>query len=701
VRDDWRTMMRRFDSETFARLSVYWLGRGGWRRSAAPSAHNTMSHEMLTPDSRPRDERLARERAPAAYPGMPRSPDFQEDFRELVAPVEEYAVFILNTRGEVQSWNAGGERIKGYKAEEIVGRHFSVFYPPEAIATGWPEHALRVAEAAGAFSEENWRMRKDGTRFWASVVITALRNHDGSPRGFLKITRDLTERRRAEEVLRQSEERFRLLIEGVQDYAIFMLDPQGQVASWNVGAERINGYKAEEIIGRHFSTFYPPDAVAEGRPDWALRTALQDGRVEDEGWRLCKDGTRFWANAIITALHDKDGTLRGFAKVVRDMTDRRKIEALQRADRQKNEFLALLAHELRNPLAPIRNALYIMGQSEASAANTTRAREIAERQVQHMSRLLDDLIDVARVSRGGMELRKELVDIDIAVAAAVEAVHPLVQEARHQLTVAVPPRTLWVEADPARLEQVLINLLTNAVKYTDPGGHIWITAEAAGGEVLLRVRDSGIGIDPVVLPRIFELFVQAERRMDRAAGGVGIGLSLVKKLVELHGGSVQAFSAGLGRGTELVVRLPAAKVPLGNERPEAEGRPIDLFGLRVLVVDDNINAADSLATLLELAGHEVRVAYEGEAALLVAEAFKPQVVLLDIGMPGMDGYEVGRMLRQKPQTRSALLVAITGWGAPEDLRRSREAGFDHHLVKPVEPAALQRLLARRNAARAR
>jgi len=558
-------------------------------------------------------------------------------------------------------------------------------------------HELRVAEAAGRFNDEGWRLRKDGARFWASVTITALRHSDGALRGFLKITRDLTERKRAEEGLRQSEERFRLLIEGVQDYAIYMLDPNGNVASWNVGAERIEGYRAEEIIGRHFSVFYPPDAVAQGRPDWQLRTALEQGRAEDEGWRARKDGTKYWANAVITALKDKDGTLRGFAKIVRDMTERRKIEALQRADRQKNEFLALLAHELRNPLAPIRNALYIMGQPEASAANATRAREIAERQVQHMSRLLDDLIDVARVSRGSMELRKELLDVDLAVASAVEAVRPLIQDQRHQLTVAVPPRTLWVDADPARLEQVLINLLTNAVKYTDPGGHIWITAEAEGAEVVLRVRDSGIGIDPLMLPRIFELFVQAERRMDRSVGGVGIGLSLVKKLVELHGGTVQAFSAGLGKGTELVVRLPAAKTPVDEGvRAGTEGRPADMFGLRILVVDDNINAADSLATLLELGGHEVRVAYEGEAALLVAEAFRPQVVLLDIGMPGMDGYEVGRALREKPQTRSALLVAITGWGAPDDLRRAKEAGFDHHLVKPVEPAALQRLLARRS-----
>ncbi|HZR70178.1 MAG TPA: PAS domain S-box protein [Burkholderiales bacterium] len=651
---------------------------------------------MLTPESAPRadDERLARER-PAAYGP---APELQEQFRELVGAVEEYAIFLLNAKGEIQSWNAGAERIKGYKAQEIVGHHFSVFYPPESVAAGWPDHELRVAEAAGRFNDEGWRLRKDGNRFWASVTITALRHRDGALRGFLKITRDLTERKRAEEGLRQSEERFRLLIEGVQDYAIYMLDPNGNVASWNVGAERIEGYRAEEIIGRHFSVFYPPDAVAQGRPDWQLRTALEQGRAEDEGWRARNDGTKYWANAVITALKDKDGTLRGFATIVRDMTERRKIEALQRADRQKNEFLALLAHELRNPLAPIRNALYIMGQPEASAANATRAREIAERQVQHMSRLLDDLIDVARVSRGSMELRKELLDLDVAVASAVEAVRPLVQDSRHQLTVAVPPRTLWVDADPARLEQVLINLLTNAIKYTDPGGHIWITAETQGEEVVLRVRDSGIGIDPVMLPRIFELFVQAERRMDRAVGGVGIGLSLVKKLIELHGGTVQAFSAGLGKGTELVVRLPAAKTPEATgARSRADGAPADLFGLRILVVDDNINAADSLATLLELAGHEVRVAYEGEAALLVAEAFKPQVVLLDIGMPGMDGYEVGRMLRQKPQTRSALLIAITGWGAPDDLRRSKEAGFDHHLVKPVEPAALQRLLARKSA----
>jgi signal transduction histidine kinase/ActR/RegA family two-component response regulator len=367
---------------------------------------------------------------------------------------------------------------------------------------------------------------------------------------------------------------------------------------------------------------------------------------------------------------------------------------LREADRLKDEFLAMLAHELRNPLAPIRNSLYVMKQPGAGRPMLEQAREMAERQVGHMARLLEDLLDVSRISRGRIELRKEAVEVAPLLARTAEALRPQAEERDHELTIAVPAGPLRVEADPARLEQVVTNLLTNACKYTDPGGHIWLSAERDGGEAVLRVRDTGIGIAPEMLTRVFDLFVQAERRLDRAQGGVGIGLTLVQRLVEMHGGTVRATSPGLGRGSEFVVRLPALAEPAPDRaaRREENGGPAAAPRRRVLVVDDNVDAADSLVLLLRVSGQEVRVAYDGPTALLIAEAFRPQLVLLDIGMPGMDGYAVAQRLRRQPGLEGVTLVAVTGWGQEEDRQRSHEAGFDHHLVKPADPAALQRLL---------
>ncbi len=507
---------------------------------------------------------------------------------------------------------------------------------------------------------------------------------------------DLSDPKRAENDLRQSEERLRLLIGSVQDYAIFMLDPDGRIVSWNTGAERIKGYRAEEIIGRHFSCFYPPEVVAQGKPEWELRTAVEQGSVEDEGWRVRKDGGRFWASIVITALFDKEGRLRGFGKVTRDLTERRKIEELLEADRQKDRFLAVLAHELRNPLAPIWNALHLMKQPAASAQDLARAREIAERQMRRLTRLLDDLLDVARLRQGRVELRREVLDIAAVIRASLDTVQPLLLERRHRLTSAIAGESLPVNGDPMRLEQVLTNLLVNAAKYTDPGGEIFVTAQREVSDVVIRVRDTGIGIDSILLPRIFDLFVQAHRRLDRSTGGVGVGLALVKSLVEFHGGSVSVFSAGPGKGSEFIVRLPAvekASRNVGTAQDDSGPKPAGRPALRVLIADDNVDQADGLALLLQMEGDDVRISYDGPGVLEAARSFRPQVVLLDIGMPGLDGYEVARRLRKSPEARRALLVAMTGWGQEEDLRRSREAGFDHHLTKPFEPALIEKLLA--------
>jgi PAS domain S-box-containing protein len=506
--------------------------------------------------------------------------------------------------------------------------------------------------------------------------------------------RGATEGRRDEEHVRQNEETFRLLVESVRDYAIFMLTPEGYIASWNAGAERMKGYASSEIIGQHFSVFYPPDVAAQGKPEWELRAAIEHGRVEDEGWRVRKDGSHFWANVVITALRGKDGGLVGFAKVTRDMTERRKVEELEEANRQKDQFVAVLAHELRNPLAPIRSALHVLEQPQAPADASARALEIAARQVKHMARLLDDLLDVARLSQGKMDLRRDRIDVASVARAAVESVQPLLRDREHEVLVDTPSEPVWIYADPARIEQVLTNLLTNAAKYTDPGGCIRVVVRREGSTAVIRVLDTGIGIDPVMLPRIFDLFVQAERRLDRAAGGVGIGLTLVKKVVDLHGGTVDAFSAGHGMGSEFVVRLPALDVPAPRPEPRSESVsvPVEKRVLRILVVDDNSDAADGLAMIFEMGGDNVRVAYDGQTALEVAAEFRPEVVLLDIGMPGLDGYDVASRLRGAPETRDAVLIAMTGWGQPQDKRRSARAGFHRHFVKPIEPDDLEKYL---------
>jgi PAS domain S-box-containing protein len=618
----------------------------------------------------------------------------EELFRQLVSGVEDYAIVLLGSSGVVTTWNAGAEQIHGYSAAEIVGRNSSVFYTPEAIERDSPRFELSYARENGRFTDEGWRVRKNGSRYWASVVLTAIPGSDESPGGFIQITRDLTESRNHDAALRESEERFRLLVEGVQEYAIFMLDPDGHVASWNRGAEMIKGYSASEIVGSHFSRFYPPEAILQGKPRWELEMATRYGSVEEEGWRVRKDGSRFWANVIITALRDRSGNLRGFAKVTRDMTERRRVEELEKADRQKDEFLAFLAHELRNPLAPIRTALEVLRRRDVPATAFGQAGQIAERQLRHMARLLDDLLDVSRIREGTIELQKEILDMSALLRSAAEAARPWMEERRHDFVVDDPGKDVWVEGDQIRLEQVLGNLLNNAAKYTDAGGEIRLSAQKAGGDVVIRVQDTGIGIEPMMVSRVFDLFVQATRRTDLSAGGVGIGLSLVKKLVELHGGCVEVFSAGVGRGSEFIVRLPAAAPPTAADRKPAAAPAIQAPGrtLRVLLVDDNADSADGLGMLLELQGHEIRVAYDGLTALETARTFQPHVAILDIGMPLMDGYELARRLRATPETKDTLLVAMTGWGQEEDQRKSREAGFAYHLVKPFEPAALEKLL---------
>jgi PAS domain S-box-containing protein len=608
----------------------------------------------------------------------------------LIEAVTDYGIFMLDPQGNIASWNSGAQKLKGWRRDEVIGHHFSIFYPPDAIASGWPQEELRRARELGRFEDEGWRIRKDGSRFWANVVITALFDNQGELTGFAKITRDLTDRRQHEEDLRISEERFRLLVDSVRDYAIFMLSPEGIVQSWNAGAQAINGYQAGEIIGRHFSCFYTPEDQLAGKADRELRTAREQGRYEEEGWRVRKDGTLFWANVVVTAVHAPSGELRGFAKVTRDMSERRRLEELESSSRRMNEFLAMLAHELRNPLAPIRNAVTIMQLETLPSPVLRNCRDVIDRQVSHITRLVDDLLDVGRLTTGKIKLRKELLRLSDVVARSVETARPLITARGHVLDVEQPATPLHVHGDATRLSQVLQNLLVNAAKFTPEGGRIVLRVQPLDSFVNISVTDTGRGIAADHVQQIFQLFMQTDSGTNAGAdSGLGIGLTLARSLTEMHGGSLEAASPGLGQGSTFTVRLPLASAAAPAEpRPEqAEATS----ALRVLVIDDNRDSADSATDVLRLLGHVVECAYDGASGLAAARRLQPHMIFLDLAMPGLDGYEARKLLEQAGMV-DTYYVAMTGFGNADDRLRTRAAGFDAHLTKPVELDALVGLL---------
>ena len=473
--------------------------------------------------------------------------------------------------------------------------------------------------------------------------------------------------------LQASEARFRNIIERNAD-GVVVVSRDGTIRFLNAAAERLFGCRAQDWIGRSFGVPIVPqertevDLPRDDRPD-----AVAEMHVTETEWE--------GEPAYLASL--------------RDVTERKRTEeALKEAGRRKDEFLAMLAHELRNPLAPIRNALHVMRLQRTESPDAAAAREIAERQVAHLTRLIDDLLDVSRVTKGRIVLHKQPLELSAVVALAVETSAPLIDAHRHELSVALPAEPIWVEADATRLGQVLANLLNNAAKYTDDGGRIALTVERDGNGVAIRLRDNGIGIEPEMLSRIYEPFAQADRSLDRSRGGLGIGLTLVRCLVELHGGTISARSAGLGRGSEFTVRLPVIPAPAPAERDGQVDRQARRgVPKRVLVVEDQADAGDLLGKVLQGWGHEVSIVHDGHAALEAAEGFQPDVILLDIGLPGMDGYEVAARLRARPDMQRTVLIAVTGYGQEEDRDRSQQAGFHRHLVKPVDPPILEELLA--------
>ncbi len=428
-----------------------------------------------------------------------------------------------------------------------------------------------------------------------------------------------------------------------------------------------------------------------------MALALQEnkGHNEQEITVERPDGSRRTALAHANPLYDTSGRVVGAVNILVDITDRKRTEeAVREADRRKSEFLATLAHELRNPLAPLRNGLQIFRLASHDGAAVEQARAMMERQLGHMVRLIDDLLDLSRITNGKVELRKARMDLTEAVRDAVETSRPLIEASGHELTVTLPPRPVPVDADRTRLAQVFANLLNNSARYTERGGHIRLTVERHGSDAVIKVKDDGVGIPADMLPRIFDTFIQANRSLERAQGGLGIGLSLVRGLLEMHEGRVEAHSDGPGRGSEFTVRLPVALSPVRRPQEAGEGdRARQCSGRRILVVDDNEDSAVSLALMLKIMGHDTRTAKDGLEAVEMAATFRPDVVLLDIGLPRLDGYDACRRIREQPGGEHMVLIAQTGWGQEEDRCRSKEAGFNFHLVKPVDPAALEKLLA--------
>jgi PAS domain S-box-containing protein len=490
-------------------------------------------------------------------------------YRLLVDSVRDYAIFALDPAGHVVTWNVGAMRIKGYAPGEIIGKHFSIFYPPQAVAIGHPAYELKEAARVGRFEDEGWRVRKDGSLFWANVVITALRDPQGGLVGFAKVTRDLTERRAAEEVLRQSEERFRLLVEGVRDYAIFMLDPTGRIVSWNRGAEALKQYRADEIIGHSFSAFYPADDVAAGKPARELEIALREGRYEEEGWRIRKDGSTFWAGVLITAVHGDDGSLLGFSKVTRDLTERRaaqeraiadtrRITEIETASRTKSEFLTAMSHELRTPInATMGYADLLLMQiggelSEQQREYVARVRGSQE----HLLAIINDLLNYGRIEAGqlGYEIApaplRELID------KVFPMVHPQATTKGLTLVKQQCPNIL-VKVDRIKAEQIILNLLSNAVKFTPSGGRVLLGCELQGSTGRIIVEDNGPGIPPEKHEAIFAPFVQLGRSLTSGHEGTGLGLAISRDLARAMAGDITVESA-LGTGSRFILTLPVA-----------------------------------------------------------------------------------------------------------------------------------------------
>jgi PAS domain S-box-containing protein len=623
--------------------------------------------------------------------------------RDLLGRIIEQSgdgIVVADASGTLRLFNQQAERQHGVPFAPIEPARWGEVYGLRTLdgrELALEETPLYRAVQGETVEKARWLVvRPDGSRRILSGTATPLRASDGSPAGAVMVTRDETAQLEDERRLRFQA----TVLRNIRD-SVIVTDLEGRIVEWNRGATAVFGYQAEEVIGRTPALLYPDMEFAQLARD--LQSIMEGGAHTSEWLGRRKDGSPVWVDVRTTLMCDEAGAPVGFVGIGKDVTDRKRAEEeraradqereralaiAESASRAKDEFLAMLGHELRNPLSPIVTALQLMKLK--GEVGSTREQQVIERQVEHLVRLVDDLLDVSRITRGKVDLSLEPVDLRAAVDKAIEMAGPLLEQRRHRFTVEVPDQGMRLAADVARLAQVVANLLTNAARYTEPGGTIALSARREADMIVLSVVDDGIGIDPELLPRVFEPFVQGQRSMARAEGGLGIGLTLVHNLVHLHGGTVEARSAGRGSGSELVVRLPALAdqaAPAETASPPLERRP-SAIPRRIAVVDDNVDAAELMAEVLATAGHEVQVTHDGPATLQLLEWFRPEVALLDIGLPVMDGYELALRIRDRLGPEAPRLIAVTGYGQDHDRARSREAGFDDHLVKPADPEGL-------------
>jgi len=617
--------------------------------------------------------------------------------RLLAAIVESSndAIISKSLDGIIQSWNAAAERLFGFRSEEAVGKHISLVIPPERIAE---EDQIISSLKAGQRVEhfETERRRSDGQRILVSLTISPIKDAAGKVVGASKIVRDITERKLSE----TERQKFVTLVENSTDF-IGICDLNGIPFFINrAGLEMVGLESIEQAARTPVADFFFPEDQERIMKEF-FPSVMEKGHGEIEvRFRHFKTGEARWMAYKVLTLTDDKGRPTAFATVSQDVTERKQLADdltrlaadLSEVDRRKNEFIATLAHELRNPLAPVSNMLEVLKHAEGDGETLKRARDTMERQLGQMVRLVDDLLDLNRISRDRLELRPSDVELSLLIRQAIEVAGPLLDAAGHELFIDLPEEPIYLHADPARLAQVFGNLLNNSCRYTKPGGTIQLSAQLLDNQVLVTVKDNGVGIPKDKLQSIFDMFTQVYRAPEATQGGLGIGLTLVKRLVEMHGGSVEARSAGEDQGSEFLVRLPvlseaqkpSASTSIAAAKPAATHR--------ILIVDDNRDNAESLALLLGITGNETYIAHDGFEAIEAAAEHRPEVVLLDIGLPKLSGHDVCRRIRTESWGKEIVVIALTGWGQEEDRRKSQEAGFDGHLVKPVDYDELLELL---------
>ena len=618
----------------------------------------------------------------------------EKDSATLAAIVNSADDAIISTQDAViQTWNKGAERLLGWSAAEATGQPVTIIIPPTHLDE-MRDIFVRLNRGERVPHFETVRQRKDGSLVDVSLTVSPVKRGERVVEAS-GILRDISERKRMQAALKASEERFRLLAENIdrvfwfaelQPWKVSYVSPAFE-QFWGVPAERL--YENPRLW---VEMIHPEDRsnVQQAFEEWVAGRA----KSYDIEYRIVRhDGEVRWMHDRGIVIGYKDGLPYKLSGITKDITGRRRAEEERReADRRKDEFIAILAHELRNPLAPIRNVISLLQLQGSLDPNVSRARDVISRQVDHLTRLIDDLLDVSRITSDKLELRRERISLAEVVNAAVESSYPLIDQHHHKLSLLLPGEPIYLIADKIRLAQVITNLLSNAAKYTPEGGRITLSAEHTGEEVAVRVADNGVGIAPDQLAQIFHMFYQANRSYEHLHGGLGIGLTLTRRLVEMHGGRVEARSAGINRGSEFVVRLPIFLEPQPeNETAKAEATRAPVQ--RILVVDDDGEIAETLAELLRFEGNDVEIANNGLEAVQVAEKFRPGVVLLDIGMPNLNGYEAARKIREQPWGKDMVLIAITGWGQKTDRNQSRQAGFNAHLLKPFNYPELSKLIA--------